>query len=61
MFLLKKGEERLVSVVQHGTIPLTTALEIARAKDGDEKLGDMLEEAYQTGQLRGHQITEASG
>jgi ParB family chromosome partitioning protein len=40
-------------------VPLTTALEIARAKDGDESLGDMLEEAYQTGQLRGHQITEA--
>ena len=59
VFLLKKGEERLVSAVQHGTIPLTTALEIARAKDGDENLGDMLEEAYQTGQLRGHQITEA--
>ncbi len=58
-FLLRKGEERLIAAVQHGTIPLTTALEIARAKDGDESLGDMLEEAYQTGQLRGHQITEA--
>lgn len=59
VFLLRKGEERLIAAVQHGTIPLTTALEIARAKDGDESLGDMLEEAYQTGQLRGHQITEA--
>jgi ParB family transcriptional regulator, chromosome partitioning protein len=63
IFLLNKGEERLIEAVQHGTIPLTTALEIARAKDGDENgdknLGDMLEEAYQTGQLNGHQITDA--
>lgn len=59
VFMLEKGEERLIAAVQHGTIPLTTALEIARAKDGDEDLGDMLEEAYKTGQLKGHQITEA--
>ena len=36
MFLLDQGEERLIEAVQRGTIPLTTALEIARAKDGDE-------------------------
>ena len=45
-FLLEQGEERLIEGVQRGTIPLTTALEIARAKDGDENLGDMLQEAY---------------
>jgi len=59
VFLLEKGEERLIEAVQNNTIPLTAALEIARAKDGDEDLGDMLEEAYKTGQLKGHQITEA--
>ena len=59
VFLLQKGEERLIAAVQNGTIPLTTALEIARAKHDDEDLGDMLEEAYKTGQLKGHQITEA--
>lgn len=59
VFLLEKGEERLIEAVQHGTIPLTTALEIARAKNDDDDLGDMLEEAYKTGQLKGHQITEA--
>ena len=59
IFLLNKGEERLIAAVQNGDIPLTTALEIARAKDGDEDLGDMLQEAYETGQLRGHQVTEA--
>lgn len=59
VFLLEKGEERLIEAVQHGTIPLTTALEIARAKNDDDDLGDMLEEAYKTGQLKGHQITDA--
>jgi len=59
VFLLEKGEERLIEAVQNGTIPLTTALEIARAKHDDESLGDMLEEAYKTGQLKGHQITDA--
>jgi ParB family chromosome partitioning protein len=59
VFLLEKGEERLIEAEQNGTIPLTTALEIARAKHDDENLGDMLEEAYKTGQLKGHQITDA--
>ena len=59
VFLLEKGEERLIGAVQNGTIPLTTALEIARAKHDDGDLGDMLEEAYKTGQLKGHQIVEA--
>lgn len=59
VFLLEKGEERLIEAVQHGTIPLTTALEIARAKNDDDDLGEMLEEAYKTGQLKGHQITDA--
>jgi ParB family chromosome partitioning protein len=59
VFLLEKGEERLITAVENGTIPLTTALEIARAKHDDGNLGDMLEEAYKTGQLKGHQITEA--
>ncbi len=47
VFLLDQGEERLIEGVQRGAIPLTTALEIARAKDGDENLGDMLQEAYE--------------
>ena len=59
VFLLDKGEERLIEGVQRGSIPLTTALEIARAKDGDENLGDMLQEAYEKGQLKGRQIIEA--
>lgn len=59
VFLLEKGEERLIEAVQNNTIPLTAALEIARAKNDDGDLGDMLEEAYKTGQLKGHQLTDA--
>ena len=59
IFLLDRGEERLIEGVQRGTIPLTTALEIARAKDGDANLGEMLQEAYENGQLKGRQVIEA--
>lgn len=63
VFLLEKGEERLIEGVQRGTIPLTTALEIARASEsqpsGETNLGDLLQEAYENGQLRGRQIIEA--
>jgi ParB family chromosome partitioning protein len=63
VFLLDQGEERLIEGVQRGSIPLTTALEIARANEngkGDEtNLGDLLQEAYENGQLKGRQIIEA--
>ena len=67
VFLLDQGEERLIEGVQRGTIPLTTALEIARAnekastsgEDGHANLGDLLQEAYENGQLKGRQIIEA--
>lgn len=59
VFLLEKGEERLIEAVQNNTIPLTAALEIARAKNDDGDLGNMLEEAYKSGQLKGHQLTDA--
>ena len=63
VFLLDQGEERLIEGVQRGTIPLTTALEIARANqnasEGDANLGDLLQEAYENGQLKGRQIIEA--
>ena len=67
VFLLDQGEERLIEGVQRGTIPLTTALEIARANEnaattgegGQANLGDLLQEAYENGQLKGRQIIEA--
>ena len=59
VFLLDQGEKRLIEGVQRGTIPLTAALEIARANHGDNNLGDYLQEAYETGQLKVHQVAEA--
>jgi ParB family chromosome partitioning protein len=69
VFLLERGEERLIEGVQRGSIPLTTALEIARAsandpqnasgEGGESNLGDLLQEAYENGQLKGRQIIEA--
>jgi ParB family chromosome partitioning protein len=58
VFLLNQGEERLIEGVQRGIIPLTTALQIARAKDGDDNLGELLQDAYENGQLNGRQIIE---
>lgn len=40
-------------------IPLTNALDIARAKHDDENLGEMMEEAFKTWQLKGHQIMDS--
>ena len=59
VFLLEKGEERLIEAVQHGTLPLRAAIQIARAKTDDDDLGDMLEEAYQSGELKTTQLYEA--
>ena len=59
IFLLERGEERLIEGVQKGQIPLTTALEIARAAETDKELGAVLQQAYETGQLRGRQLIEA--
>jgi len=59
IFLLERGEERLIEGVQRGQIPLTTALDIARAADTDKALGTVLQQAYETGQLRGRQLIEA--
>ena len=59
IFLLEKGEERLIEAVQHGTLPLSAAIQIARAKTDDTDLGDMLEEAYQSGELKANQLFDA--
>lgn len=59
IFLLERGEERLIEGVQKGQIPLTTALEIAKAGDTNKELGTVLQQAYETGQLRGRQLIEA--
>jgi ParB family chromosome partitioning protein len=59
IFLLERGEERLIEAVQKGHIPLTTALEIAKAGEANKELGSVLQQAYESGQLRGRQLVEA--
>lgn len=59
IFLLERGEERLIEGVQKGQIPLTTAMEIAKAGDANKELGTVLQQAYESGQLRGRQLNEA--
>jgi ParB family chromosome partitioning protein len=58
LFLLERGEERLIEGVQKGQVPLTTALEIAKAAETNKELGSVLQQAYESGQLRGRQLNE---
>lgn len=57
--LLKNGEERLLSAVYSGTIPLRPALAIAAAGENSKSMQAALQEAYDNGQLRGAQLMQA--
>ena len=57
--LLSSGEERLLVAVESGRIPLTAALVISGAGNNDRAVQVALQEAYETGQLRGHQLLHA--
>lgn len=57
--LLNSGEERLLVAVESGRIPLTAALAISGAGNNDRAVQAALQEAYETGQLRGHQLLHA--
>lgn len=52
--LLERGEERLLSTVETGLIPLSLAVDIARAETADAQ--DLLVDAYETGKLRGKKV-----
>lgn len=52
--LLKNGEERLLAAVEKGIIPVSLAVDIARAKDSEEQ--DVLAEAYAQGKLKGKKL-----
>ncbi|GGP23795.1 plasmid partitioning protein RepB C-terminal domain-containing protein [Silvimonas iriomotensis] len=56
--LLTQGEERLLIAVETGKVPLNTALEIVGAGDDDTALQAAMQEAYESGRLRGKQLTE---
>jgi len=57
--LLQQGEERLLVAVEKGTIPLSAAMAIVGAGDDDKAIQAALQEAYETGKLRGKQLMDA--
>jgi ParB family transcriptional regulator, chromosome partitioning protein len=59
LMLLKSGEERLLVAVQGGRIPLNAAIDIARAGSDDTATQAALQEAYESGKLRGVQLIHA--
>lgn len=52
--LLEHGEERLLEGIERGLIPISVAMEIVRAKDGD--IQEALAEAYEKKSIPGNQI-----
>lgn len=57
--LLEQGEERLLIAVESGKIPLNTAMEICGAGTDDKAIQIALQEAYESGHLRGKQLINA--
>ena len=57
--LLHQGEERLVIAVEKGRIPLNAALAIVGAGDDDFAVQAALQEAYESGKLRGKPLMDA--
>ncbi len=56
--LLEQGEERLLVAVEKGHVPLNAALTIVGAGDDDKALQSALQDAYESGKLRGKQLME---
>ena len=54
LMLLNQGEDRLISAVEQGWMPLYLATQIAHSDDAG--LQDTLQEAYQEGLLKGQQL-----
>lgn len=57
--LLQKGEERLLVAVERGRIPLNTALAIVGAGNDDKAVQVALQDAYESGKLRGKKLLQA--
>lgn len=57
--LLHQGEERLVIAVERGRIPLNAALAIVGAGDDDVAVQSALQDAYESGKLRGKPLMDA--
>ena len=56
LLLLDKGEERLVAGVETGRVPLSTAIEIVKAEGDDARVQAVLQDAYESGALRGKKL-----
>jgi ParB family chromosome partitioning protein len=54
--LLEQGEERLLVAVETGRVPLNAALDIVEAGDDDKAMQAAMQEAYESGRLRGRQL-----
>lgn len=59
LYLLKNGEERLIAAVETGRIPLNAAIAIAGAGNDDKAIQAALQDAYESGHLRGNQLIQA--
>lgn len=57
--LLQHGEERLIVAVERGEIPLNSAITIVGAGDDDKAIQAALQEAYESGTLRGKSLMDA--
>ena len=57
--LLQQGEERLLVAVEKGRVPLTAAMTIAGAGNDDKAIQSALQEAYESGKLRGKRLHDA--
>lgn len=54
LILLNQGEDRLISAVEKGWLPLSIATKVAKSNDGETQAAML--EAYETGVLRGDQL-----
>jgi len=57
--LLQQGEHRLIVAVERGEIPLNAAITIVGAGDDDKAIQAALQDAYESGTLRGRKLMEA--
>lgn len=56
LHLLESGEQRLLTAVEAGRIPLAVAIAIARAGDSDSGIQEVMQGAYEQGKLRGKKL-----
>lgn len=58
VMLIKQGEERILSAVEAGNLPMRAAMDIVEAGDDDAALQATLHDAYEAGVLRGRALLE---